>query len=144
MKSAAKHGQLSLGICKVRAFCGRSPGSWSCSCFSSRFFVSMVLGHPWLPLSTSVLLPIVLFITSSIQRVISMINIQSLRWVFVPKQPWAEFLVFLYVCVLRCWVVSDPLKSHGLYPARLLCPWTFPGKNSGVGFHLLLQGILQN
>ena len=25
------------------------------------------------------------------------------------------------------------------YPARLLCPWDFPGKNPGVGCHFLLQ-----
>ena len=25
--------------------------------------------------------------------------------------------------------------------ARLLCPWDFPGKNTGVGYHFLLQGI---
>ena len=24
---------------------------------------------------------------------------------------------------------------------RLLCPWDFPGKNAGVGYHFLLQGI---
>ena len=24
---------------------------------------------------------------------------------------------------------------------RFLCPWDFPSKNTGVGFHLLLQGI---
>ena len=27
------------------------------------------------------------------------------------------------------------------YPARLLCPWDFPGKNTGVCCHALLQGI---
>ena len=27
-------------------------------------------------------------------------------------------------------------------PARLLCPWDSPGKNTGVGRHALLQGIL--
>ena len=27
--------------------------------------------------------------------------------------------------VLTCPVVSDSLQSHGLYPARLLCPWGF-------------------
>ena len=27
-------------------------------------------------------------------------------------------------------------------PARLLCPWNSPGKNTGVGGHSLLQGIL--
>ena len=25
-------------------------------------------------------------------------------------------------------------------PARLLCPWDSPGKNTGVGCHFLLQG----
>ena len=24
---------------------------------------------------------------------------------------------------------------------RLLCPWDFPGKSTGVGFHFLFQGI---
>ena len=37
-------------------------------------------------------------------------------------------------------VVSDSLRLHGLYPARLLCPWDAPGKNTGVGCHFLLQG----
>ena len=30
---------------------------------------------------------------------------------------------------------------HGLQLTKLLCPWDFPGKNTGVGCHLLLQGI---
>ena len=38
-----------------------------------------------------------------------------------------------------CSVVSDSLWLHGLQPARLLCPWDFPGKNTGVGCHFLLQ-----
>ena len=37
--------------------------------------------------------------------------------------------------------VSNPLRPHGLWPTRLLCPWDYPGKNTGVGFHFLLQGI---
>ena len=28
---------------------------------------------------------------------------------------------------------------HGLQPAKLLCPWTFPGKNTGVGCCFLLR-----
>ena len=43
--------------------------------------------------------------------------------------------------VLSHSVGCDSLQSSGLQPARLLCPWDFPGKNSGVGCHLLLQGI---
>ena len=44
------------------------------------------------------------------------------------------------VCVSHL-VVSNSLRPHGLQPARLLCPWDFPGKNTGVGCHSLLQGI---
>ena len=38
-------------------------------------------------------------------------------------------------------VVSDSLRPQGLVPARLLCPWDSPGKNTAVGCHALLQGI---
>ena len=38
-------------------------------------------------------------------------------------------------------VVSDSLRSYGLQPTRLLCPWDSPGKNTGVGCHALLQGM---
>ena len=37
--------------------------------------------------------------------------------------------------------MSDSLRSHGLLSTRLLCPWDFPGKSTGVGCHFLLQGI---
>ena len=35
-------------------------------------------------------------------------------------------------------VMSDSQLPHGLQPTRLLCPWDFPGKSTGVGCHLLL------
>ena len=34
-------------------------------------------------------------------------------------------------------VVSDSLWHRGLQPTRLLCPWDFPGKSTGVGCHRL-------
>ena len=37
--------------------------------------------------------------------------------------------------------MSDSLQPYGLEPIRLLRPWDFPGKNTGVGCHFLLQGI---
>ena len=37
-------------------------------------------------------------------------------------------------------VMSNSLRLCGLWPARLLCPWDSPGKNTGVGGHFLLQG----
>ena len=39
-----------------------------------------------------------------------------------------------------CPTLCDP---HGLWPARLLYPRDFPGKNTGVGCHFLLQGSYQ-
>ena len=43
-------------------------------------------------------------------------------------------------------ILKSLLQHHGsnasvLGPARLLCPWNFPGKNTWVGVHSLLQGI---
>ena len=35
--------------------------------------------------------------------------------------------------------MSDPQRPHGLQPTRLLCPWDFPGKSTGVGCHCLLR-----
>ena len=40
-----------------------------------------------------------------------------------------------------CNPMDCSLRPHRLYPARLLCPWTCPGKNTGVDCHFLLQGI---
>ena len=37
--------------------------------------------------------------------------------------------------------MSNSLQTHCLQPARLLCSWGFPGKNTGVGCCTLLQGI---
>ena len=34
---------------------------------------------------------------------------------------------------VSCSVMSNSLQPHGLYTARLFCPWGFPGKNTGVG-----------
>ena len=50
------------------------------------------------------------------------------------KSSW-HFRWPMYMCV--CWVMSDSLQPHGLWPARLLCPWDFPGKKeywSGLPF----------
>ena len=38
-------------------------------------------------------------------------------------------------------VVSDSSLTHGLQPTRLLRPWDFPGKSTGVGCHCLLQDV---
>jgi len=37
--------------------------------------------------------------------------------------------------------MSNSLRPHGLQPSRLLPPWNFPGKNTGVGCHFFFQEI---
>ena len=40
--------------------------------------------------------------------------------------------------------MSDSLRPHGLQPTRLLRPWDFPGKSTGVGCHCLLRTNLDS
>ena len=61
---------------------------------------------------------------------------------------WATELNWLPVCKCVCvhtrartHARCATLWAHGLQPTRLLCPWNFPGKNTGMGCHFLLQGI---
>ena len=57
--------------------------------------------------------------------------------------------VYMSVCVFILFVVAvlltksfpSLLRPHGLEPTRLLCPWDYPCKNTGVLDHFLLQGI---
>ena len=63
--------------------------------------------------------------------------------------PVPQMLRMVYCCsslTSEVWsvshsIVSASLQPHGLQPARLLCPWNSPGKNTGAGRHSLLQGI---
>ena len=43
--------------------------------------------------------------------------------------------------LLQSWLTLCDLMDFQ-EPARLLCPWDSPGKNTGVGCHALLQGVL--
>ena len=38
-------------------------------------------------------------------------------------------------------IMSNSLRPRGLQPAMVICLWNSPGKNTGVGCHVLLQGI---
>ena len=53
------------------------------------------------------------------------------------------YLSFLYVWVRAYSVMSESLQPHGLYPARLLLSWDFPGKNTGMGCHSFSRGSSQ-
>ena len=50
------------------------------------------------------------------------------------KSPCVCMQALLLSCVRLLW-------PHGLGPAKLLCSWNSPGRNTGVGCHALLQGI---
>ena len=53
------------------------------------------------------------------------------------NQPYLP-LDFRYVCELGCICLFMTLWTVA---ARLLCPWDFPGKNTGAGCHFLLQSL---
>ena len=53
---------------------------------------------------------------------------------FTIARTWSESV--------SCSVVFNSWQPHGLYSARLLCPWDSPGQNTGVGCHALLQIFL--
>ena len=44
---------------------------------------------------------------------------------------------------VSCSVVPDSLRPHRLQPTRLLCPWDFPSKDTGVGCHFFSRGSSQ-
>ena len=45
-------------------------------------------------------------------------------------------------CVCACLVTQlCPTLCDPMEPTRLLCPWDSPSKNTGLGYHALLQGI---
>ena len=61
-------------------------------------------------------------------------------WVFV------SLLLTMYTLVVAATMLTAQscltLRSRGLQPTRLLCPWDCTGKNPGVDCHFLLQVIL--
>ena len=53
-------------------------------------------------------------------------------WLNEGTEPWKVNELVAQSCPTLC----GPIDT-----ARLLCPWDFPGRNTGVGSHSLLQGI---
>ena len=58
-------------------------------------------------------------------------------WKLKTKVQWLRW----FNCCLVTKSCPTLLQTHGLKLARCFCPWDFPGKNTGVGCHFLLQGI---
>ena len=60
----------------------------------------------------------------------------------------ARILEWVAISFSNAWKLKVKVKllscvrlfaTHGLQPTRLLCPWDFPGKSTGVGCHCLLR-----
>ena len=59
---------------------------------------------------------------------------RTLEWVTISlSNAWSEKWKW------RCSVVSDSSQPHGPQPTKLLRPWDFPGKSTGVRCHRLLH-----
>ena len=74
----------------------------------------------------------------SCARLLSVITSTS----YILEQHVPKYHLPFMVCCCWCLVAKlclTPLQPHGLSPARLLCPWEFPGKNTGVSYHFLLH-----
>ena len=63
----------------------------------------------------------------------------------IPRILQARALEWVTISFSNAWkwkwshsVMSNSLPPHGLQPTRLLHPWDFPGKRTGVGCHRLL------
>ena len=64
----------------------------------------------------------------------------------VPGILQARTLEWVAISFSNAWkwsrlVLSNSLQPHGLQPTRLLRPWDFPGKSTGVGCHCLLHTV---
>ena len=65
---------------------------------------------------------------------------RMIRLLFISST--GPFTTDVYVCAFSvASILSDSLWPHGLPPARFLCAWDFPGKNTELGCHALFQGI---
>ena len=65
-------------------------------------------------------------------------------WIFSAPMPFLHLGFPLRICCHErhvCSVVIYSLQPHRLQPTRLIRPWNFPGKNTGVNCHFLLQGF---
>ena len=50
---------------------------------------------------------------------------------------WVKLFSVLSRSTVSVWLFATPWTIA----CRLLCPWDFPGRNTGVGCHFLLQGL---
>ena len=96
----------------------------------SAFFI-VQLSHPYITTGKTIALTRWTFVAKVMSLLFNMLSMLVIT--FLPR--------CMYVCMWSRLDVSDSLQPHGLQPARLLCPWDSPGKNTEVGCHFLLREI---
>ena len=98
----------------------------------------ITLESPWVikPLCNTLLFRAALSVLL-IGPIPGILQARTLEWVAISSSKESEKWKWSHS------VVSDSSRPHGLQPTRLLCPWDFPGKCTGVGCHCFLRyGIL--
>ena len=66
-------------------------------------------------------------------------QLKALEATHICKDLYVYMLLRVLCLVIKLCLML--LQPHGLQPTRLHCPWDFPGKNTGLSCHFLLQGI---
>ena len=81
-----------------------------------------------------------LFFSSTLWHVVSWFPNQGSNLHPLHTRAGSYALDYQCLCMHAC---VDSLWPHELQPTWLLCPRSFPDKNTGAGCHFLLQGIFQ-
>ena len=73
-------------------------------------------------------------------------HLPFILWLILDSQAlflkkWSYFLSVSFFAFSVTSVVSDSLRPYRLEPARVLCPWDSPVKDTGVCCHALFLGI---
>ena len=124
-------------------------GCWFCFQFSNLFSPALTIsglwlgsanGRPWQEKGGLEEREIAVFLPHIIPTSVLVSGnycIFSAKWLLLLFQPQGCYQpsVARKKVSVSCSVVSSSL------PARVLCPWDFPGKNIGVDCHIFLQGI---
>ena len=125
-----------------------SPCSWSMEKMSSTKLPWCQKG--WQPLP--VIIYICTFLQTSPPQLCEVLHSvvehcpQYLRSPFLREGLWGDILKLSEILIkglishMHAQLLSHVWLFATPWPAKLLCPWNFPGKNSGVGCHFLLQG----
>ena len=125
------------------SFCGFCHGVTQCSCRCQSFPAECYPLSPWLQPCSEMGLRKLVFKVGTLRlkkKKKRFIYYLYLSW-FLNYELACSGKVKLKVKKVSCSVVSDSLWPCGLWPTRFLCPWNFPGQNTGVGCYFLLQGI---